>query len=222
MNLITFALIAGNIWAAAPAAKSVPFTLDLMSPYYWDMNMVGGNLKTWLADQPAIANKISAAKSSKAFGDMSDLKDALGAKPTPQIMRARIKKADEEQKHRLLERLPGMAPSPFASCRVLEGCPEAPVSFHVPDAGLVNEALEALVRPWILLQRARYRKVVLRSAPDKGDRIARLDLEGLPKAGLEIHVAPAVSGGLNVWLKGKADPAELYRSERQALLAEAR
>lgn len=146
--------------------------------------------------------------------DMADLRDAV-ASPPPGL-REDIAKADGGRRRQLAERLPGMSPDPFDFCRVLEGC-QARTSFHVESESLVQDAAAALVRPWIIVEKARSRTLDFSPAKD-GDKILDLNVPTAPDAGLAVHVAPVESGGYDVWLTGKTDPAELFKKEKAAAI----
>src|SRR5579884_3207073 len=53
------------------------------------------------------------------------------------------------EKRLLQDRLPGMAADPFDICRDLANCAQAPLSMHVEDDALIDDAFVALARPWI-------------------------------------------------------------------------
>ena len=119
---------------------------------------------------------------------------------------------------RLMERLPGMAPKPFASCRVLEGCAEAPLAFHIEKGEHVPETVAALVRPWVLLQKARGKELIFNFAPGAGDRLMNMNLEGLPQASFAVHISAPLTGGCEVSLRGRPDPSRLFDEQRRAVL----
>src|SRR5947208_17105027 len=70
-------------------------------------------------------------------------------------LRDAVAKESGPAKKGMMNRLPGMAPDPFNVCRDLQGCAEAPLSMHVEDQSLVDDAFIAMARPWFNLQKAR-------------------------------------------------------------------
>ncbi len=119
-------------------------------------------------------------------------------------------------KERLVARLPGMAKDPFNICRDLKGCREAPLSLHVEDFTLIDDAFLALARPWFKLQEARGKAVTL--TVDQGVGV-RLQLEGLPKRRfVTLAASPTPTGGFDVTLGEGPKAAQVYAAERAALV----
>lgn len=165
-------------------------------------------LREWLSGQ-------TFAPKPAVSPEMADLKDAV-ASPAAGL-RGDIAKAEGRERQKLADRLPGMSADPFNSCRALETC-RARTSFHVESEGLVSDAVAGLVRPWIIVEKARSSALSFEPAKDAGDKILDLTVPTAPAAGLAVRVAPVASGGFDVWLTGKADPAELFKKERAAAL----
>lgn len=117
-------------------------------------------------------------------------------------------------KKQMAERLPGMAPDPFEVCRDLAGCPEAPQSLHVDDASRLDDAFVALARPWLNLQKARGKAVLL--TVDHGVGV-QLGLEDSPLTVVTLTAAPAPTGGFDVSVDDGADAARVYAAERAAV-----
>jgi hypothetical protein len=110
-----------------------------------------------------------------------------------------------------------MAADPFNLCRDLSRCPEAPLSMHVEDQSLINDAFIAMARPWFDLQKARGKDVAV--AIDDGLGV-QLKLEGLPRQeSVTLEASPAPTGGFDVSLREGPQAARIYSSERAALLA---
>lgn len=183
-------------------------------------------LRDWLGREPAVRRKLAAlASRAEASGKkkgMEDLRDSPGPRPDAEALRRRLAKADIEERGALLQELPGMRPHPFHGCRSLQSCPEAPTSYHVNDADEIDSAVIALIRPWILLQKARELELRVTQAPQGDEKIVRLSLEGRPDVLLEVRASGTWSGGFNVWTHGLPDPSGLYASERADALARAR
>jgi|CXWL01.1.fsa_nt_gi hypothetical protein len=119
-------------------------------------------------------------------------------------------------KHRLVARLPGMAKDPFNICRDLEGCREAPLSLHVEDFTLIDDAFVALARPWFKLQQARGKAVAVSVDPGSG---VQLKLEGLRKQPVvTLTASPTPTGGFDVALEEGTEAAATYAAERAAVL----
>ena len=117
---------------------------------------------------------------------------------------------------RLADRLPGMAKDPFDICRDLQGCREAPLSVHVEDSAIIDEAFLALARPWFKLQKARGKNVTVTMDPGVG---VKLKLEDLPKQpSVTLVAAPSPTGGFDVTLNEGSEAVQAYAAERAAVL----
>jgi hypothetical protein len=200
--------------AAQTAARPIPAPMPT-SPQpavHSSDRSVEESLRAWLNAQ----NFDQKAKPAAPAQDMSDLKDAVAA-PAPEI-REDILRADGSKRQRLADRLPGMAPEPFDICRNLEQCTQARTSFHVDEESMVRDAVAALVRPWIILEKARGN--ALDFAPAQGgEKILDLKVKSLPDAALSVHVEAVSTGGYDVWLTGSSNPGDLFRHSRDAVLA---
>ena len=141
------------------------------------------------------------------FDDLSDLRDAVAAAASPDSLR-----------RRLVGHLPGMAPEPFNLYGCLERSPEAPLSLHVEDEILIPDAIVALVRPWIALQKARGTPLEFEAPAAAPEPLVRAALEGLAPNVLAVDVARVSTGGYDVFLRGGAELAKLYSRERSAIL----
>jgi hypothetical protein len=150
----------------------------------------------------------------------------LRQKHTWEVRRAVLGAAEElrdavaasagSSKEKFADRLPGMAKDPFGICRDLVRCPEAPLSFHVEDAAIIDDAILALARPWFKLQNARGKAVTVTVDPGVG---VRLDLEGLPqRPAVTFSAMPTSTGGFDVTLDEGAEAAKAYAAERAAVL----
>ena len=121
---------------------------------------------------------------------------------------------------KLADRLPGMSAEPYNLCRTLAACKEAPVSLHVQEDALADDAFLALARPWIKLQEARGKTVKVTVDPGTG---VRLELEDMPRwPVVTLAAVPAPTGGLDIEVEDGAGAASAYASERNALLAKKR
>ncbi|MEK7858038.1 MAG: hypothetical protein AAB320_02760 [Elusimicrobiota bacterium] len=129
-------------------------------------------------------------------------------------LRAAVVQAEGAGKRQLLDRLPGMAQEPFGLCRDLVRCTQAPTSLHVAHEALITDAVLALTRPWLNLQKARGKQAALEHL----DGALNLKLEGLPEAALSVRATSVPTGGFDVALTGSVDPAKLYARERAAVL----
>ena len=119
-------------------------------------------------------------------------------------------------KKQLANRLPGMARDPFDICRDLKGCREAPQSLHVEDDALIDDAFQALARPWFKLQQARGKAVTLTVDPGAG---VRLELEDMPqRPSVTLTAAPAPTGGFDVSLEEGPDAARAYAAARKIVV----
>lgn len=194
-----------------------------LSMYYSD-RAADNHLTAWLDSQSQLSRKLSvSAKKAKKWRDAarnSGLKDSIASRTAAGRS---VGGADAPRRARpLMERLPGMGPEPFASCRMMEGCTEAPYGFFVEKEEDVSRAVAALVRPWVLLQQARGQELLLDLAPGPGERIINLKMAGLPQASLQVYVGARLTGGYEVTLRGRPEPGELFAEQRRLVLAAAR
>ena len=124
--------------------------------------------------------------------------------------------AGEGSAKRLADRLPGMAKDPFNICRDLQGCREAPLSLHVEDFTLIDDAFLALARPWFKLQQARGKAVTVTVDPGTG---VQLRLEDLPQRPVvTLSALPTPTGGFDVELDEGPEAAQAYAVERAAIV----
>ena len=123
-------------------------------------------------------------------------------------LRDAVKSGTGTNKKRLAARLPGMARDPFDICRDLAGCPEAPLSLHVEDNALIDDAFLALARPWFNLQKARGKAVTLAVDPGTGVRIELEDFPG--RAVITLSAEPTPTGGYDVALDEGPESAKAY------------
>ncbi|MBI3550799.1 MAG: hypothetical protein HY078_17325 [Elusimicrobia bacterium] len=188
-----------------------------------DSLAVDRTIQDWMAKDPSYSIELTALEAPRPEPTefkAEDLRDAPAGLPIGGA--ARPLPARPLPSRLLMERLPGYAPAPFASCRTLEGCAEAPVEFIVPDREAVDAAVGALVRPWILLQQAQNRYVRITRAAGKKGRLLEVKLGGYPGVALEVFAAAAPEGGFRVWLDGNAPPAAFYIAERERVLRKER
>ncbi|MBI4387246.1 MAG: hypothetical protein HY551_07675 [Elusimicrobia bacterium] len=179
-------------------------------------------LRSWLKSHSKVRRKLaSVVRDATAAGHdiPQDLRDAPGP-ANVQSLKERIEQAEPIERRMLLERLPGMRAAAFDACRSLSTCARAPSLLHVENPSLVDDAVVALIRPWMILQNARGKELRIVSSAGAGEQLVRLKLGGLEKAVLEVHASPTPMGGVNVWLYGRPDPSALFDQERRALLAQ--
>jgi hypothetical protein len=198
--------------ALAVSAVAVGARAEGPAAHSSDMN-IEVKLRVWAAGR-----KIEKERPAKGVpagfseGDKAGLRDAPAE---PSSLRREISIAEAAEKSRLERRLPGMSEDPFDVCRTLERCAQAPRSFHVEDEALIPDALVALSRPWIALEKARGRRLLFTPTSSSGEKIATLEVSS---GSLEIHAAPAETGGYDVWLVGATDPAKRFAAEKEIVL----
>ncbi len=140
---------------------------------------------------------------ASVMGGAEELRDAVSAES------GHAKKA-------LMNRLPGMAEDPFHICRRLKDCKEAPVSLHVEDQALADDAFLALARPWYALQEARGKAIKLTVDPGAG---VTLELEDFPGLGaVTLSASPAPTGGFDVAVENGAQAAKAFSAARAAVV----
>lgn len=120
------------------------------------------------------------------------------------------------EKKRLAGRLPGMAEDPFAICRDLAGCRESPLSLHVDEDAIMDDAFLALARPWFRLQEARGKAVTVTVDPGVGVRLELEDSPALPF--VTLSALPTPTGGFDVTVEEGADAAKVFAAGRAAVL----
>ena len=99
---------------------------------------------------------------------------------------------------------------------LLQRCADAPLSFHVEDDSLIDDAFIALARPWFNLQKARGKDVSVNVEPGLGVQLTLAELPDRPTVTLES--TPAPTGGFDVSVREGGDAASVYARERANLL----
>lgn len=158
-------------------------------------------------------------EASLADGRDADLRDSVSDAPVPGELGRRLRTVSAEDRARLLERLPGWRRPEAPACPTLAACPAPALAAEAADAERLPETLRGLVRPWMLLQRARGAKTVLAAVDGPGDAALTLTLKGLGVAPLTLNVSPRAAGGYRVWFDQAPALAVLYGRERTAALA---
>lgn len=117
----------------------------------------------------------------------------------------------------IIAQLPGMKVPPASNCPTFVECHQPPFSETVPHHELLSDAIRRMLRPWLLLQDARGRKLDV--VPAKTDNaLLTAKLEGLADAPLTLNVSPSLLGGFNVWFDEPERLAALYERERARLI----
>jgi hypothetical protein len=179
---LQFLLLAAGVAFAAPPAKPA------LSPHEENLAVMLSRVRQ------ARASEVRDAM----LGGAEELRDAVSA-------------GTGAAREQLADRLPGMSKDPFALCRSLAACSQAPVSLHVEDDSLTDDAFLALARPWIKLQEARGKAVKLTVDPGFG---VKLELEGLPD--VTLSASPAPTGGFDVAVEDGAKAAKVFSAARAA------
>lgn len=135
-------------------------------------------------------------------------------------LRDAVASGDGAAKERFAGRLPGMAKDPFGICRDLEACREAPLSLHVEDPVIIDDAFLALARPWFKLQKARGKAVAVTVDPGTGVQIKLEGFPGMPA--VTLAAAPAPTGGFDVTIEEGPEAAQAFAAERAAVLRSAK
>lgn len=147
-----------------------------------------------------------------------DLRDAVSDGAGPDQLKRRLEQASTPERKILLSRLPGLEAPPAPTCRALSECAEPELAVSVADSALLPDALRRMVRPWMLLQQARSRKVELIPADGAGDAALKVAVRGLAADPLILNVTPSRTGGFSVWFERPQELAALYVRERAAAL----
>lgn len=118
----------------------------------------------------------------------------------------------------IIAQLPGMQVPPASNCPTFVECHQPPFSETVAHHELLPDAIRRMLRPWMLLQEARGRKLDV--VPSKTDNaLLTAKLIGLEDAHLVLNVSPSMLGGFNVWFDEPARLAALYERERARFIA---
>ena len=140
----------------------------------------------------------------------SDLRDAVSDKS-----------GSDELKRRLAQ-MPGLKTAATGSCRALADCETPDLALDVSDAELLPDALRGLVRPWMLLQRARGSELKISPIDADGDAVLTVKLRDLDTPPLTLNVTPQLLGGFKVWFDQPFLLAAVYGREREAALKSTR
>ncbi|MDE2490529.1 MAG: hypothetical protein KGM24_06750, partial [Elusimicrobia bacterium] len=149
------------------------------------------------------------------------LRDSVAAAPAPASLEKALARASGAKRRALLSRLPGMEALPPSDCATLSACSQPELERDVADAELLPDALRRLVRPWMLLQKARGSALELKSITGPGDAVLAVRLKGRGQPTLTLHVTPGL-GGYRVWYAEPFVLASLYGRERDAALKSSR
>lgn len=208
MAMTTFCalLLAAAAAHAAPPAKAAPPPPRT----HGSDAAVETKLRAWASSQKASVE----APAGFTAEDKASLKDAVGERPS---LHREISIAEAADRSRLMRRLPGVSEDPFNVCRTLERCYSAPLSFHVEDEGLIPDALVALARPWIALEKARGGRLAFTPLRSPDGLLARLEAES---GTIEIRAAAAPTGGFDVWVAGGEDLSRRFLAEKERILFE--
>ncbi len=193
MVLQCLLLVAHVAFAAPPAKTAKPAKVARPAP------------EETLAVMLATVRQAHAAQMREAVvGGAEELRDAMAS-------------GTGASKKRLADRLPGMARDPYDICRTWAACREAPVSLHVEENALADDAFLALARPWFRLQEARGKGVDVSFDPGVG---VQLKLEDMPARPVVIlSASPAPTGGFDVAVEDGAEAAKTYAAARATLTA---
>ena len=171
-------------------------------------------LRKFVETNPALKAKLS---------NLSEREEAFVAEARDGDLHDAVSEANgpEKLKNKLAQ-LPGMqAPAPGA-CRVLAECATPELALDVPNAELLPGALRRLVRPWMLLQKARGADIRIAPADTGGDAVLSVKTKGLDVASLTLNVTPRLMGGFTVWYDQPLVLASVYGRARDAALKSSR
>ena len=185
--------VVGAMAVNAPAWYRSRMTVDFFRP---DRTAVESEsrLRDWLAKQSDAKQKLDVAVEKGAlFATMFE-------HPQP------------------LERMPGMTADPLASCQTLEQCPKAILTLRVDDPKDLRPAIVAMIRPWMLLQQARKKELIINIAAQDEDRLLAMGVEGLILPSIELYVEPSHNGSYSLSFRSSADIATIYEAARSSFV----
>jgi hypothetical protein len=161
-------------------------------------------LESFLLESPALKARLDGAIRQEAsqppIAEETDLRDAVADVPPPSAK----------------------SPAPSA-CRTLADCAAPELEIDADGARDLPGAIGRLVRPWMLLQKARGASLWIAAAEGPGDAALVLTPKGLrSSAPLTVHVTARPVGGFKVWLEDPLMLAWVYGDARGAVLGDAR
>lgn len=178
------------------------------------------SLRRFIGSDPAVQARLADASArSQAMTEelrSSDLRDAL-AEGRPEVVEQPPADASGEERAAFLEGLPGMRALPGSACRSLADCATPEMSVEVTEGRWLPDALRRLIRPWMLLQRARRSSLEL-SPRAEGDAVLAMKLRGIDAPPMTLQVTPSPLGGFTVGFARPEGLADLYARERAAAL----
>lgn len=175
-------------------------------------------LRAWLETDVSLSRRLAAIEDSPvspaAFDP--DLRDSVSDAPSLGDLRRRIEESEADKRRALASKLPGMDEPSFETCLTLGECAQPPLSVEVADRAHLRAAARSLIRPWLLLQKARGGWVKVEAARKNG----QLVIMSLPELGRKaaIKVEPKTGGGYRVWFDDGLALAHLFGIERDAAL----
>jgi hypothetical protein len=172
------------------------------------LHFIGGphdeaELQAFLSESPALKARLEGAIRQEAsqppIAEETDLRDAVADVPAPSAK----------------------APAPSA-CRTLADCAAPELEIDAPTAREIPGSIGRLVRPWMLLQKARGATLWIAAADGPGDAALVMNPQGLRSAALKVHVTARSVGGFKIWLEDPLVLAWEYGDARGAVLGGAR
>jgi hypothetical protein len=175
-------------------------------------------LRAWLETDVSLSRRLAAVEDAPTGPIAYDpeLRDSVSDAPSLGDLRRRIEESETNKRRALAAKLPGMDEPNFATCLTLGECAQPPLTVEVDDRAHLRAATRALIRPWLLLQKARGGWVKIEAARKDG----QLVIMSLPELGrkVAIKVEPKIGGGYRVWFEDGLALAHLFGVERDAAL----
>lgn len=181
------------------------------------------SLRQFIEHNPKFQARLNAiAQREQALANQNrdaDLKDAVADTPNPDAIRDRLAHAGAGDRSGLLATMPGFKTVSPSTCHALVDCANPDLATDVGEKELVTSAVRDLVRPWMLLQQARGKKLVLTPLADAtDDGVLSMKLKGIDAPLVQLNVTPRPLGGFKIWFDQPLVLASIYGRERGAIL----
>lgn len=172
---------AAPVLAQAPQPSAIAATAD-------------ARLRSWLAADAKIQEKLAKARKPAAFAVETDLRDAVADRPSQ---------------------------APQSDCADFQSCPSPALSMDVAPGESAETAIRAMLRPWILLTDASGARLGVAGGSD-AQTILVMNIKDLGLAGVGLNAEPRAEGGMRLWFSREPELAAVYARERAKLAPSAK
>lgn len=113
--------------------------------------------------------------------------------------------------------LPGV--KPVVPCESLQDCATPELATNVFAAKEISEGLGRLLKPWVILQKARHSELSLTSVDSPASAVLAMRLDDVDTGTIYFNVTSLDNGGFKVWASEPLVLAALYAKERETALS---